>query len=401
MAAPKILLLTNRVPYPLTDGGNLAMDATLTAYLEAGFSVYLLSMNTSRHPVAREDWEPLYPSLSGKDWVEVDNRISLIPLLGNLVFSRRPYHVSRFRDSGFARKLEEVIRDFDPDYIQLESVYLSSYIPQIRALSSAKLLLRLHNLEYEIWERLAKGEKQPGRRFYLRSLAKRLRRYEESVWPQFDLLLPITPQDDQKVGEVVGDLPRVCWPFGWKGFSEHAVPPFRGIRRLYHLGAMDWLPNQEGIEWFLDQVWPRVRTLYPEAEFHFGGRNLPDRFREHQGKGVFVYGEVPSASAFMEDKDLLVVPLLSGGGIRVKVLEAMAAGKLVVSTRKGMEGIDARPGVHYLAADTPGEFLSALEWIGKEPERGAAMIQEAHSWVRKHYSNQELIKPVLEAMKRI
>lgn len=392
-----MLILTNRVPYPLTDGGNLAMDATLSAYLDSGLSVYLLSMNTRRHPVSQEVWSRLYPGLAGKSMVSVDNRIALIPMLGNWIFSRLPYHVPRFRDPGFARELESVIREFQPDFIQFESVFLSSYIPRIRELTPAKLVLRLHNLEYQIWERLSWRETGPIRKAYLSSLARRMRRYEETVWNLYDLLLPITPEDGRRLAEAARDKPQVCWPFGLKEFGE-GKPQDRPLRRFYHLGAMDWIPNQEGIDWFLVQVWPRMESVMADGEFHFGGRNMPPRFRNYQRKGVFVHGQVPSAPDFIRDMDILVVPLLSSGGIRVKILEAMAAGKLVISTRRGMEGIDALSGKHYFLADSPEAFQEAAEQILCHPARVREMIREAQDWVAQHYASQKLARPVLETL---
>lgn len=394
MNPKRILFVTNRVPYPLSDGGNLAMDATLKGYLNAGYSVYLLSMNTSRHPVSDEVWDALYPGLAGKSKVEVDNRIRPIPLFWNWLFSSRPNHVMRFEDVRFRRRLVEVVDQFSPDFIHIESVYLSSYVPLLRSKTSAKLILRLHNLEYQIWDRLYHRENRWMFRAYLGSLSRRIRQYERESWANYDLLLPITAEDAKVLAREVPQVPRITWPFGWDHFPGLSFDSKRPLRKVYHLGAMDWIPNQEGIEWFLREVWPLIHARYPDFRFQFGGRNMPASFQTPREDGSEAVAEVPSALDFLSSQDILVVPLLSGGGIRVKILEAMAARKLVVTTSWGIEGIDAVAGRHYFLADTAMDFLEVFGRVVKEPEKAVEMIEQAHLWVNQHYASSRLMAPV-------
>src|SRR5690606_13398847 len=125
-------------------------------------------------------------------------------------------------------------------------------------------------------------------------------------WNSYDLLLPITLEDAQVLEHHIPHASPVCWPFGWKSFPKVDFDPTRPLRRAYHLGAMDWLPNQEGIQWFLEKVWPRVHARFPAFHFSFGGRNMPSAFTSYQGNQVNCLGQVPSAQDFIEDKDILV-----------------------------------------------------------------------------------------------
>ncbi|PZF74493.1 glycosyltransferase family 4 protein [Taibaiella soli] len=358
MTGRRILILTNRVPYPLKDGGALAMDAMIEGFRKEGWQVYLLAMNTSRHHVSKEKIHKLYPGIHKLDTVDVDNDIKWLATLNNFFFSTQPEHADRFTNAAFQKKLLSIIKHFKPDVIQMESIYLSVYLPVIKEVSNALTIQRLHNVEYQIWERLAKETSQPVKRFYLKNLAKRIRRFEMQIWSQFDLLLPITQADGDIIRKSGCRTPQVVTPFGITLRDSHIEVEEHWT--AYHIGAMDWLPNIEAMDWFLNDIWPLVHKLMPRFQFSFAGRNMPERFFSKQGKGVHCMGEVKDADEFIADKKILIVPLRSGGGIRIKIMEAMATGKLVISTETGMQGIAAEPGVHYLMANTEQEFADAI-----------------------------------------
>lgn len=361
MVAKRILILTNRVPHPLNDGGNLAVNAMIQGYRNAGWQVFLLSMNTSRHYIQRNVLDKLYTDLQGFETVDVDNRVKISSTIHNFLFSQKPSHAIRFYNKSYKKKLIEVIGRFAPDVIQLESVFLASYIPDIKKHTSAVGILRMHNVEYQIWERLAGESKSQLKKIYLKSLAGRMKRFEEHAWPQFDVLLPITDNDADIVRQQSTNAKIITVPFG---IHAGDIPVSQAVAEWcgYHIGAMDWLPNEEGIRWFLQKVWPELHKVLPAFKFYFAGRNMSGYFKHLQSEGVYCEGEVEDAQAFIADKKMLIVPIHSGGGIRIKILEAMAAGKLVVSTDVGMQGINALPGKHYLRANTGEEFVHAVQW---------------------------------------
>ena len=129
------------------------------------------------------------------------------------------------------------------------------------------------------------------------------------------------------------------------------------IPELFHIGSMNWLPNIEGIEWFIENVWPLIIEQYPSITFTIAGRNIPNQFYAKNIKNFKVEGEVPDAKQFMLSKDIMIVPLLSGSGIRIKIIEGMALGKTIITTSIGAEGLDINDGVNILIANTPQEFL--------------------------------------------
>lgn len=391
MAIKKILILTNRVPFPLNDGGNMAMDMMIRGYKRAGWQVHLLSMNTSRHNIERDILQKLYTDIDSFETVDINNDVSPVQVLTNYLFSRQANHVSRFLHKTFTLKLREVLARISPDIVQFESVFLASYLPLVRSNSKALTVLRMHNIEYQVWHRLAGNTANVFKRKYLYNLASRIRKYEQAVWPRFDVLLPITKHDADVAGNYTGNARIRIVPYGITTLSAY-TPVITENWKGYHIGAMDWLPNEEGVRWFLKEVWPPIHSKHPSFEFHFAGRNMPEDLNGLNSDGVFCHGEVPDAGAFIADKKILFVPIHSGGGIRIKIIEAMAAGKIIISTSVGMQGIEAVAGVHYLLANTPSEFTEATAKIFSDTEKAENMSKKAAEWVRLNYDANALSK---------
>jgi glycosyltransferase involved in cell wall biosynthesis len=390
MAKHRILILTNRIPFPLKDGGALAMNAMLEGYTRENWEVYLLSMNTSRHYVSKESLSPIYTHIHFETF-NINTDVKLVPTLKNFFFSRKPNHVDRFYDKDFMKKLELIISNFDPDIIQLESIYLASYIPAIREAVDAKIAIRLHNVEHEIWERLANESNSSFRRFYLKDLAARIKRFELNAWNQADILLPITSGDAELVRQFTTGRRIIVTPFGID--ASGIKKPFRQENWVgFHIGAMDWMPNVEGLRWFLDDIWPALHRSVPGFRFHFAGRNMPGSFEKYESDWITCEGEVASAQEFISDKKVLIVPLRSGGGIRIKILEAMAAGKLVVSTSVGMQGIEGvEPGVHFLLADTEEEFVKQIKWLMEHKDEAERISREGSAIVFRRYDQKHIM----------
>lgn len=387
MAGRRILILTNRVPYPLRDGGALAMHATITGYYKAGWEVFVLAMNTTRHFVQEQDLPRWLKDDVHFAAVKTDTRIRPLPVLANFLFSRQPEHAARFYNASFKARLRAVIKAFAPEVIQMESIYLASYLPSIRAATNAPVIQRLHNVEYQVWERLAAETANRLKQFYLRNLAARIKKYELKVWNDFDLLLPITRADADIIRATGCTTPMLVTPFGID--TKKYTPPINAHEQWngYHIGAMDWLPNEEAIRWLATDIWPDLHRAVPEFSFYFAGRNMPGWCMQLQAEGLYCMGEVPDADVFIADKKILLVPLRSGGGIRVKILEAMAAGKLVISTATGMQGIDATDGVHYLKADTKAAFIQSVKWCLEHRQEATFMAEQGRGLVMNHYSN--------------
>jgi len=379
----RILILANRVPYPRTDGGALAMHAVIEGYRRAGCTVHLLAMDTSRHPADEPALRAEYSGLHGITLVPVDNRVRAAGVLRNYFFSRQPNHAERFRSEAFDTALERLLRSFRPQVVQAESVFLSPCVETVRAGSDALCVLRMHNVEHRIWEKLSRETAQPLRRHYFASLARRMQRFEEAWWTRYDLLLPITAADAAEAAPLAGPGRVFTLPFGID--TAAVAPDAGGVWEGYHLAAMDWLPNQEAVSWFVQSVWPVIERASPEFRFQFAGRHMPEALCGIQRGGLRCAGAEVDAEAFSRDKKILIVPLRSGGGIRVKILEGMARAKLVISTDAGIAGIEATAGEHFLRANTPKEFAQAVRWTLDHPAEAERIAARGRSLVEDSY----------------
>jgi glycosyltransferase involved in cell wall biosynthesis len=368
MSGKKILIITNRVPYPLNDGGNLAVQAMIDGYHNNGWQVYLLAMNTSKHYIPHEELEHLYKHLFAFEWMDIDNDIKPVNVIKNYLFSKEAEHVERFYNKEFEHKIGEILQHFAADVVQVESVYMTTYMPCIKQYTNAITVLRLHNIEYHIWHSLGQKSKNFLKRNYFFNLTKRLKEFERKAWKQYDLLLPITEKDAAFVIRLTNVNRMVVAPFSMD-ISKIPAPTDNEKWVAYHIGAMDWIPNRDAVKWFLTQVWPPIHNALPSFEFYYAGRNMPDEFPQMQIPGVHCMSEVASAADFIADKKILIVPITSAGGIRVKILEAMAAGKVIITTPNGIKGIEARPGQHYLSATTPDDFLRAVKWCVQNKDK--------------------------------
>ncbi len=394
----KFLQLTNKVPYPPRDGGAIASLTLARELAAAGHDVTMLAMNTSKHFLA----EPKIPDVSfSLITVPVDTTIRFSAALRNILFSRLPYNAVRFVSEVFREKLREILRQEKFDYIILDQVYTALYLDDIRAITTTPLILRAHNIEHEIWSRAARSE-QGFKRFYFGILARRIRRYEQSVMNRYDILVPITSRDAGHFMNMGNRRPCHVLPAGMDlpelpaGSAEPFVPS------VAHLGALDWLPNRNGIKWFVTMVWPLVREKIPGIEFHLAGRNAPAGFAaEIAAPGVIYHGEIEHAGEFLRQHPVFIVPVFSGSGMRIKMLDYMAAGRATVSTTIGAEGIPVVSGSEAFITDRPEEFASSIVKLAADPGLCRSIGENARSFVGQNFDNRVLTTRFTEFLKTV
>lgn len=396
----RILVLTNRIPYPLNDGGNLAVNNMLEGLLMQQTEISLLSMNTTRHWVAEEQFPPLFGQLKQVITVPVDNRIKPVAALTHLVRGKS-YNIARFISPEFATALVALLQQHSFDVVLLEGLFVTPYVPLIRKHSKATICYRQHNVEYEIWSRLARTTGNPLKRWYLQRLARALKQYELAHKNDYDLIAAISPVDAAHYQAAGCTIPIVTVPYALPAAQICKDPTGADDLSLYHIGAMDWQPNQEGILWFLEQVWPAVIEQVPEAKLHLAGRNMPESFTNGRWPGVIIAGTVPDARIFEQDKNILIVPIHSGGGIRVKILQAMARGKAVITTSVGLQGIEAaEDGKEVLVADTATGFAAHCINLLHHTNRVAQLGEQAFQLISTHYNLEQISDRFVAALHR-
>lgn len=388
----KVLQLCNKPPYPPVDGGTLAMNSVTQGLLAQGCEVRVLSVCSDKHPVLRDRMPESYLGQTRFEAVHVDLDIHWLDA-GVALLCGESYHVKRFESRAFADRLARLLQEEEFDVVHVESIFLTPYVPVIRKYSRARVLLRAHNVEHQIWERTAQGERNPLKRQYLKHLALTLGAYEREHLNDYDGVMAITDQDADYFRRHGCRKPVVAIPFGINPEPVDCVQA--EPCSLFHLGSMDWMPNQEGVRWFLKEVWPMLHEQLPQVTLYLAGRKMPDDLMRLQLEGVKVVGEVPDAMYFIGSKQINVVPLLSGSGIRVKIIEAMSAGKTVVSTTLGAAGIACTPGRDLLIADTPGQFVEQIRRCVEDADFCAEVGRSAFNLITEEYSTESLTKRML------
>lgn len=391
----KILQLCHKPPRPAKDGGCIAMNNITEGLLGAGHEVKILTIHTHKHNFEVNQIEQEYLDSTQLESVFVDTRINLVDAFSNLI-TQDSYNVSRFFSADFDMKLQAVLSETSFDVVILESLFMTPYLDTIRRWSKSLVILRSHNLEYVIWERVARGSRNPAKKSYLKLLAKQLKKYELNVFKSVDGIVAISSVDEKKYRQLGYAGPITTVPFGIDTKSYNFDLNVQPELSLFHLGSMDWTPNIEGVLWFLEKVWPEVQKANLNIRLYLAGREMPQEIYDRKDPNVVVVGEVPDAHEFIGQHGIMVVPLLSAGGIRVKIIEGMALGKTIISTTIGAEGIEYENGKQILIADEPHEFVKAMQQLTKKPEQLLKIGKNARELVYEQFENTVLTKKLID-----
>ena len=164
---------------------------------------------------------------------------------------------------------------------------------------------------------------------------------------------------------------------------------------------MNWHPNEQGIKWFIEECWDNVRQSTPHVQAYFAGRYMPQWLKNTNVEGIHIVGEVEDSIRFMTSKQIMVVPLLSGSGIRIKIIEAMSIGKTVVATSIAAEGIMYEDKKNILIANTPQEFADAIKFCIENPLECKKIGEEAYKLIAEKYSNDQVVNQLLALYQQI
>jgi glycosyltransferase involved in cell wall biosynthesis len=396
----RILQLMNKVPWPPKDGGAIACLNMTKGFSMLGHEVTVLSMNTTKHHVKLKDMPSNIRNQADFHLVEVPASINKLDAVINLFFSDLPYNAQRFISEKFRQELVQLLNVRTFDVIQLEGLYLCPYIPDIRKYSNALIVYRAHNIEYEIWDRTAKLS-EGLRSKYLHNLSKRIKRFEISYLNTYDLLVPITDRDGKILDSLGNVKPRHTSQTGIDFAS--LVPTAKKLEfpSLFHIGALDWAPNQEGLIWFFDQCWPRIHSENPDLKFYLAGRNAPEWLeRRFKLDGVVYLGEINDAYDFINSKAIMVVPLFSGSGMRIKIIEGMALGKPIVTTDIGTEGIPTENGQNIMIANDADQFVESITRLINNRELFDEIGKNAIGFIQEKFDNLSQASALIDFYKK-
>jgi glycosyltransferase involved in cell wall biosynthesis len=259
-------------------------------------------------------------------------------------------------------------------------------MPNVPRRAPVPLVMFSHNVEHAIWKRLAGVETRPWARALLGIEWRKMRRWEAAACRSVDLTITVSRVDREQLAALApaARIAEVATGVDVEYFRP--VPAAEAPGTLVFTGAMDWYPNEDGILHFIEAVLPLVRRSVPDVALTVVGRNPTARVRAAaEAARVVVTGTVPDVRPFIARGEVYVVPLRVGGGTRLKIFEALAMGKAVVSTRVGAEGLPLVPGRHFLEADEPEAFAAAIVGLLRDPARRAALGAAGRELVEARY----------------
>ena len=302
------------------------------------------------------------------------------------MFQAAPFAVSKFTDPGVRARLASWLREDNFDVAVCDFLSASQNFPHNPAVPC---VLFQHNVETALWRRLASTESNLARRVAYKVEARKMERYETAALRRFPRVIAVSEHDREQMLQMNPGGQVTVVP---TGVDTHAfvVAEHKETNspKIVFTGSMDWEPNIDAVSYFCREVFPAIRADFHSVMFQIVGRNPHGKVKRLASDSVQVTGTVPSVADYLRDATVVVVPLRIGGGTRLKIFEAMAMGKALVSTSIGAEGLDVQSGRDLLLADDPKSFIDAILLLlrngelRRKYEEAAVKVASQHDWSR-------------------
>jgi sugar transferase (PEP-CTERM/EpsH1 system associated) len=392
----RIAMLAPRLPWPLDSGASIR-------------NYHLLAALARHHSLSLLAFAPRPESADRGPVAELCATIVLSPLPAprpisrralDLLVNPRPDLAERMWSADFQAKFMRLLRDVRPDAVQVEGLEMARYPLELGAPGSMayRLVYDAHNVEYVLQARaahMAARSLAVRPAIYSAIQAFKLRRFEIRLWCAAAHTLTVSAADAGAVRELAPEAAVTVVPNGVDVDSYQPTQPgSQDPSLVLFVGRMDFRPNVEAVEWFCRSVWPAVRQTHAGARFAIVGASPGRQVRALSGPDVDVTGYVADVRPWLARAGVVVVPVRSGSGTRLKVLEAMAAGKAIVSTALGVEGIAVEPGLHALVTDTAAGFGAAVSEVLADPARGRALGDSARRLAIERYGWSSVLAPL-------
>jgi polysaccharide biosynthesis protein PslH len=397
----RVLQICNKAPFPPNDGSSIAIYNMGTGFISNGVELHVLTINTKKHFKPDDQVPQDYRKKSNYRSVYENTDVSLTGALANL-FSSQSYFVSRFYFKDFENALIEKLKANTFDIIQLEGLFVATYIPVIKKFSKAKIVLRAHNVEYLIWERHLKNERSALKKWYLGLQTKRLKHFELQCFNSLDAIVTITDYD-KSVFEKEGFQKPVYTCITGVDVSLYRQKKSEKVKpkSIFHFASMDWMPNQEAVQWFLENCWRDIVKEVPEVKLVLAGRYMPRQLLDLKHPNIEVVEKVDNSAVFYNEHEIMLVPLLSGSGLRIKIIEGLAYGKAIVSTSVGAEGINYTNEKNILIANSPQDFSKSVITLLKDSQRRKELEQGALEFAERELDNAKVVSGLIGFYKKL
>ena len=298
--------------------------------------------------------------------------------------SKYPVDLWKWREPQVQAKVRSLVDSGTIDLCVSDFLFAAANVP---AGGATPVVLFEHNVEYMIWQRLCALETRPWRRALFEIEWRKLRAREADACREADLTIAVSDDDRRRLEELAPGIRAASIPTGVD--TNYFMPDGHRERanRMVFSGSMDWHPNEDAVIYFADAILPRIRAEIPDATLTVVGRNPTARLRQVAARaGIDVTGTVDDVRPSIGEAAVYVVPLRAGGGTRLKIFEALAMAKPVVSTTVGAEGLALENGRHFVAADDPDTFADSVIGLLRNPGQRQALGQAGRDLVEAYYS---------------
>ena len=379
----KILFLSPTVPFPLTDGGRIRVF-NLLKQIAAKNDVTLLALETQ--PTDADGVTELQ---------QLGIQVHLVPnaptlprvsfgTLANAFLKRQPITVARYDLPVYRQKFRELVATENFDLVHYEMFHTAQFRTEVDLPS----VLSQQNVDSAIWRRLCGETANPFYKFAYWTQQLAFQRYERVLSPKFDAVTCTSDIDATVFERLCAEDTIEIIPNGVD--VTHYQPDFtsEAPAHLIYIGSMDWYPNEDAVAFFADEVLPGIQDKVPDVQFSIVGGNPSARVQKLTAReGVVVTGRVPEIKPYFAEATVFVVPLRIGSGTRLKILEALAMAKAIVSTSVGAEGLDLKDGEEIFIADEPTAFADAVTRLLTDAslrrrvgENGRARVEQDYDW---------------------
>lgn len=382
----KVLILDEEFPHPLNTGKRIRTFNLFSRLAARHHLTYLAYGKDGSEAFRVFDTAGLHPIAVARRPRPKQGAGLYVRLLQNL-FSSEPYSVSSHWTRAFEQALAKELADSDYDLVVCE---WTPYAQFIRTRTDVKTMVVAHNIEYQIWRRYVQNEKQFVVKKYMAMQAGRMRTFEENIFKTVSGATAVSAPDAEVIRTINPELPVEVVDNGvdLEYFRDYDQPSDDDAPGLVFTGSMDWRPNQDSVEYFVHEILPLVKRAHPDINTVLVGRNPPPKIVELGNvDGVTVTGTVDDVRPYIKQANVFIVPLRIGGGSRLKILEALAMKKPVVSTSVGAEGLDVTDGRELLLADRPEQFAKQIDVLLSDRakarrlgEAGRTLVERRYGW---------------------
>lgn len=387
----KVLIISHKPPFPIVDGGCLAMSRFLENIhsIEEIGSITYFSISTHKHPFNYQEFpKEKLPKVDFKNSF-IDTKLYPLKAFKDLV-TGKSYNLSRFYNKKVFNSLSSLCLENNFDLIIFESLYTCVYYDKLKNISKVKFAYRAHNIENHIWRDLALSSRNPFKKWYLSHLQKKLEEFEKNFLNNIEPIFPLSPNDLEIIKSIT-EKETVLVPVSIE-IPKQTISYDR--TSLCFIGAFNWVPNIEAINWFSSAIFPSLKKEFPFLELHIAGSHSETISDLSGVDGITLHGFVNSSIDFISKHGIFIAPLKSGSGIKMKVLEAMSIGMPCSLSPKGSEGIIG----NFVQNNSENDFISDIKELIYDKSLRIKRGMEGQEIVKSQFSNEAVISIMREQL---